>query len=402
MNNSNHTAIAIIGAGIGGLTLANGLKQKGVEVTIFEKDLTSVTRGQGYRLTINEDGNEALKTCLPQNIYQFLVDTSGKEGHAFTIYSHRKKIFKQQFFNHKTDNESLSSRQVDRGILRSALLAGVKDNVVFGKTFSHFQQTDDNVAICFEDGSIVTCDLLIGADGAKSNLRKQLLPGSPVKELGINSIYGRTPFVTGGQNILTDDLIGNGIIAVAATLKSFLFKKYRNGFFMASIRFKEKPSTALKANPLNLEIEDKDDYIMWAVLFPESALETIGYQTSRAELYATAVKLIKGYNRDFATIIAHANPDETLFVPFLYAEPAVIKDNELRVTLLGDAMHLMPPAGANGANTALQDAFTLYNNIQAGIKNDAACLRIYEREMIKYATEKQQESLAYLKKMRFT
>jgi 2-polyprenyl-6-methoxyphenol hydroxylase-like FAD-dependent oxidoreductase len=47
MKNSNHTPIAIIGAGVGGLTLANGLKQKGVEVTIFEKDITPVTKGPG-------------------------------------------------------------------------------------------------------------------------------------------------------------------------------------------------------------------------------------------------------------------------------------------------------------------------------------------------------------------
>jgi 2-polyprenyl-6-methoxyphenol hydroxylase-like FAD-dependent oxidoreductase len=55
--------VIIIGAGTGGLCLAQGLRAENIDVTVFERDLTPTDRLQGYRLSINADGNEALRAC---------------------------------------------------------------------------------------------------------------------------------------------------------------------------------------------------------------------------------------------------------------------------------------------------------------------------------------------------
>jgi len=76
--------VCIIGAGTGGLCLAQGLKQDGVEVEVFERDRTPTDRLQGYRLTINATGRRALRECLPAEIYDRLVSNGAKPSDSVT------------------------------------------------------------------------------------------------------------------------------------------------------------------------------------------------------------------------------------------------------------------------------------------------------------------------------
>jgi hypothetical protein len=55
--------VIIIGAGTGGLCLAQGLQSSGIGVEVFERDRTPIDRLQGYRLSINAQGSRALKAC---------------------------------------------------------------------------------------------------------------------------------------------------------------------------------------------------------------------------------------------------------------------------------------------------------------------------------------------------
>ena len=57
--------VMIVGAGTGGLCLAQGLKQSGIDLSVFERDRTPTDRLQGYRLHISSDGARALEHCLP-------------------------------------------------------------------------------------------------------------------------------------------------------------------------------------------------------------------------------------------------------------------------------------------------------------------------------------------------
>jgi 2-polyprenyl-6-methoxyphenol hydroxylase-like FAD-dependent oxidoreductase len=65
--------VRIIGAGTGGLCLAQRLKQDDVEVEVFERDHTPTDRLQGYRLSINATGRRALKACLPHGLFAKLI-----------------------------------------------------------------------------------------------------------------------------------------------------------------------------------------------------------------------------------------------------------------------------------------------------------------------------------------
>ena len=63
--NSNPFKVLVIGAGAGGLCLAQGLKREGIDVQVFERDPSPVQTRAGYRLSISPTGARALKACLP-------------------------------------------------------------------------------------------------------------------------------------------------------------------------------------------------------------------------------------------------------------------------------------------------------------------------------------------------
>ena len=61
--------VIVISAGVGGLTLAQGLKQAGIRVAVYERDRTPADRVQGYRVHINPTGSRALHACLPGPLF---------------------------------------------------------------------------------------------------------------------------------------------------------------------------------------------------------------------------------------------------------------------------------------------------------------------------------------------
>jgi len=79
-----HT-VAIIGGGLGGLCLANGLKKAGISVTVYERDQSPESRPQGYRIHIDPQGSTALHQCLPSHLWDLFASTGGDFSQGFSI-----------------------------------------------------------------------------------------------------------------------------------------------------------------------------------------------------------------------------------------------------------------------------------------------------------------------------
>src|ERR1700724_2721926 len=72
--------VLIIGGGIGGLCLAQGPKKYGISVAVYERDRSAHFRSQGYRISLKEDGSQALRDCLPENLFNLCVATAIKSA----------------------------------------------------------------------------------------------------------------------------------------------------------------------------------------------------------------------------------------------------------------------------------------------------------------------------------
>src|SRR5688572_4067373 len=78
-------SVVIVGGGLGGLCLAQGLKQSGIAVAMYERDRTPDDRLQGYRIHIEPQGNLALAACLPPALFNRYLATSGPGGSGYRI-----------------------------------------------------------------------------------------------------------------------------------------------------------------------------------------------------------------------------------------------------------------------------------------------------------------------------
>src|SRR5215467_9186753 len=81
--------VIVIGGGIGGLALAQGLRQRGVEVAAYERDRTPADRLQGYRVHINTAGSRALHACLPPEVFAAFLATCGQPNTGIGMFTHR-------------------------------------------------------------------------------------------------------------------------------------------------------------------------------------------------------------------------------------------------------------------------------------------------------------------------
>jgi 2-polyprenyl-6-methoxyphenol hydroxylase-like FAD-dependent oxidoreductase len=170
----------IIGAGIGGLCLAQGLRQAGAAVTVYERTEARTDWLQGYRIHINPNGSRALHACLPPAAWHAFLETVSVDGGGFGFTTERLDDLLRFSADEITPAGGPEDRHygVSRISLREVLLSGMDDVIRLGREFTHYETTaDGRVTAHFADGSTATAELLIGADGANSRERSDQRQG---------------------------------------------------------------------------------------------------------------------------------------------------------------------------------------------------------------------------------
>src|ERR1043165_5151741 len=159
--------VLVIGGGTGGLCLAQGLRQAGVDVQVYERSRTRTERLQGYRVHINPHGATALHDCLPPRLWQRFVDTCGQSGGAYGFLTERlsELVLIEDELTSGPDAVS-SHHSVSRITLHQVLSTGLADVLHYDKEFVRYEQNPDGTVTChFADGSTATGDVMVGADG---------------------------------------------------------------------------------------------------------------------------------------------------------------------------------------------------------------------------------------------
>ena len=383
--------VLIIGGGIGGLCLAQGLKQSGISVAVYERDRSVHFRRQGYRIHINPDGSHALYDCLPDTLFKLFVATSGRPatGRFVNFDAQLREVDSRPLHQVIADSPFLFSTEVNRLTLREILLTGLDDLVHFGKTLERFEQVGQGlVRAAFADGTCAEGDVLIGADGTHSVTRQLLLPDAKVSEVGF-ALYGKTPLTPEALEWIPENLI-TGFSRVAGPFGvAMMFGAYRKREEFAEATAKYAP---------HLHLTETQDYLMWTVRaeLPQLGLtEEELWHTDPAALHAAAGHLVKAWHPTLRRVVAEAEIPATFSVGFRASEP-VKPWQSANVTLLGDAIHMMPPFRGVGANIALRDANLLHHTLVDIATKEVPLLQAlaeYETEMLRYGFEAVTNSL---------
>ena len=372
--------IAIIGAGLGGLCLAQGLKKNGIDCKIFEKDAAINTRTQGYRIRVNEPGRKALQACLPQDLYNLFIDTCAASYSGMNVLTTYLESSKNDLVESWSDGiKEIPDLKPNRLTLREILLQGLEENISFGKELADWKELENGeVELSFADGTIYIADLVVAADGVHSKIGTEYCKDQKVNT-GNSTIYGRTFYSPEALKAISPKL-QKGTSVIIGNQYSLIIDAM-------VFDFSKKDSSWDLLSPFS-------NYFYWAFIGNPEAfglLQADFYNHSGEEVFQIIRQLTHDWHPQLRALFDHADQKSLSITPIRSSLPKVPWPSG-NITALGDAVHTMSPAGGVGANTAFIDAALLTENM---VNQDSISIAVkeYEKKMRLYSNQAVELSL---------
>lgn len=333
--------IAIVGAGPGGLMLGLLLQRQGFSFTIYERGYQNMHSDRGGSLDIHDDsGQLPLKVA---GIFENFRKHARYEGEDTRIVNKDGEILYDE------DAEGEGNRpEIDRGKLCDIIMEQIHpENIKYGFKFEKLIQRDNGeVKLVFENGTTVMTNLVIGADGAFSQIRSYLTNAKPeytgISMIEMNSDENEHP-----------DLLKfnkNGKLIGLGGDQAILGQRNGDGRIMAYISFKTK-------------YEKLDEY-------------------RKLSLDALKERLLAEYSdwdSELKNYIAYSY-DDIKFRRIYKLPIGLTWATQPNITIIGDAAHLMSPFAGEGVNMALYDAYLLAESFK-NFNNLTEVLKVYEQQM---------------------
>ncbi len=169
--------ITIIGAGIGGLTTAIALKQKGFEIEIFESTPKFKKAGSGINLAIN-----AMQVYKKLGLYDLIFE-AGSLTSAVNITDEKLIPLSAMDLTHFEVKYKVQSVAIHRATLHQILLDQLTDVPIhLNKKVKALRQSENEVEVDFEDGTTHKASILLGADGIHSVIRKSIFDNTVIRK----------------------------------------------------------------------------------------------------------------------------------------------------------------------------------------------------------------------------
>ncbi|EPS37840.1 hypothetical protein H072_8481 [Dactylellina haptotyla CBS 200.50] len=361
--------ILISGGGISSLLLAQSLRGSGIPFKIFERDSSFVFRAQGYRLRLSSEGLDAIESVLDSATWEKFWDKCSKTGGAGFEKLNAITAEPYEEENKNKPAEKLLSRDgrvvgIARGDMRTVFADGCEEYIEWNRKVTGYELTDDGVRAIFADGTkSEEGSLLVGGEGIYSHVARQVSDGKiKTFDTGAVGIHGQAP--------------------------SPAFKELGEGVF--SIKDKKTGIWAIT----NVRPGDKDDpnaMMGWTMGGPPGSIPVPNndYTIIGKRAADIAQEATKDWHPRFKPLFERMDVPEAAFWKITCSSPSGVPQwqNQSRVTVIGDAVHSMTPAGGIGANTAVRDSALLGKLLKEAGGWAPGVTEAYEKEMRVYGSE---------------
>lgn len=209
--------VIIVGGGLGGLALGQLLRDVPyIDLTLYERSRSSIDRLSGFRVMLSSFVLKNLKGKLRREVWRKIMTSIGTqppEGQEICFM----KSNGEALYTWAPD-EVMEQYSVSRWSLREGLCHDCESFARFGKKFERFERLlGGRIKVIFADGTTDECDLLVGADGLHSRVRKSLLPEAKMTSTDQYVIYFKIPLTPETQALMKT---GSGIMVRNPTAQS--------------------------------------------------------------------------------------------------------------------------------------------------------------------------------------
>ena len=375
--NENFPHVAIIGAGIGGVALAVACLHRGIPFTLYERDNSFSDRSQGYGLTLQQ-ASKAMKGLGITSLNQGVVSTK------HVVHNPDRKVVGEWGMRKWLPSDSKSSKKntnihISRQALRLALLEQLTENTVkWGHQLIDFKESENNgIDIRFQVNDEIKhakTDLLVGADGIRSSVRRLLIGEeiTPLRYLNCIVILGICPL--NAIESMDSPLLDSATVFQTANGNERIYMMpYDSNSIMWQLSFPmlENEAKELSAKGPKFLKEEACKRTQWHAPIPQILAATLEAQISGYPVYDRELLSLDLLSRG------------------------------KNITLIGDAAHPMSPFKGQGANQALLDALTLAREITKGCHSKSnwreigirkSVLTYFESEMLERSATKVKDS----------
>ena len=344
--------IIIAGGGIGGLVTALSLHQAGFTVKVFESVAEMKPLGVGINL-LPHSTRVLSNLGLGEKIAAHAVETRD------LVYANRLgQLFWEEprgiFGGYKWAQFSIHRGILQMLLFEEAIARLGKDHVKTNHHFRHFEQDKNEVIATFEDpltGEIQCVEngeVLVGADGIHSNVRKQLYPNEGAVKYSGNVLYRGTTYMKPYLSEASMVMIGSNLQKMVAYP---IQKTRKDGLQLVNwvSNLKESEAYQIKERDWNRETDKK-----------------------------RLLELYKDWKYDWLDVPAMIDQAKNIYEFPMSDRDPLPRWTFGRVTLMGDAAHPMYPIGSNGASQAILDAESLTRQLTIA-SNVFTALETYDK-----------------------
>lgn len=322
--------VVVVGAGIGGLALAQGLARAGADVVVLERDRALAETG-GYRLHLTPGAGAALRSLLVAEAWEAVLAACAppEASRRLHVVDRRLRTMARAPFEPGPGGEP--HRMVGRIPLRVALGRGLGDRVRLGVTATGTApRSGGGTDVLLDDGSTVAADVVVAADGARSALAAQHAGGPVSRPVGLRGLAGRAE-------------VGPDVPGLLDAGPALAIGPRGVGVFLT------------RHAPPGESAE-----VIWGLVVSEVAAQR-GDLAAAADPRAAADLLLGGWDPWVRALVARTEAATLGRYLFHAADPRRTTapwrvDPAHPVVALGDAVHAMPPTGGQSASTAILDA----------------------------------------------
>lgn len=397
-----HVDVAIIGGGPGGLALAQGLRKNGIDVAVFERDHARTDYVQGFRLRLRQRGLDALEANLPPHLFRIFLETLGRAPTENLALDEQFNRIDHAGWGSAEPEDTHVEKSVSRITLRQILLSGLEDILQVGVAFERYEEQPDGTVIAyFSDGSAVHANLLVGADGAGSLVRRQLLPELKSVDTGVRRLAGKMTLAAAEQH---------GISPLLLDYNTSIRPREGHGLMVTSHRVDPQAhethglfgkDDATHRGIDGFHFNNTTSYVWWNTAYeldelgPDSLLETL----DGAGLLQVLLERIRHWDERILNVIRHSDPSTVALLKVRSSTPGAVWETG-PVTLLGDSIHAMTYFRALGGNTALYDGGLLVPQLVAARDGKPLrdAVRDYEDAMREHGYEAVRSSLTAMQR----